>query len=129
MSNKWENKTAHRGPLGQKLAQVADTSFYVDWEGRGYSPQMMQMDIDTMKSALGNGPIYSGGSAEFIGQYFSSAPALGNLTYLRGGQTGPGDQYEAADIQWEQFPNWDALIQQYELLGPPSTPGADSDPL
>ena len=63
------------------------TSFYVDWEGRGYTHDRLQKDLEIMKKSIGNGPIYAGSTRRSTATSMPSScsvtsyavPAVGNV--------------------------------------------------
>jgi len=97
------------------LASIANTGFYVDWEGSGYTLESMKADIAVMKEKLGEGPIYSGSSEDFSGYFFSASPnkgypgregGLGQVTKIRDGQTSGDMDYATDKITWTKHPDW-----------------------
>ncbi|TFG81741.1 MAG: hypothetical protein E4G74_03710 [Erysipelotrichales bacterium] len=98
------------------MTRTANTGFYVDWEGRGYTPESMNTDIAMMKEKLGEGPIYSGSSEDFSGHFFSASPnkgypgregGVGQVTKIRGGQTSGDMDYATDKITWTKHSDWD----------------------
>ena len=104
--------------LQRVLAAMAPgVTFYIDWEGRGYSPEDMQADIDAMRSRLGEGPVFSGASIEFDGHFFSAQPLVGSqILKIRGGVVSDGSAYDAPDITWTEHANWDVLVTDLQLF-------------
>lgn len=100
-------------------------SFYVDWDGPEYGRAKMERDLEIMKGALGEGPIFVGTSPSHTGGFFSDSKSVTNLEVLRGGNHGDDPDMEASvgRMTWIQFDNWDQVVEEYMLLETPDYGG------
>ena len=100
------------------LNKPKSETFYVDWEGRGYTSDLMKSDIQIMKKTIGEGPIYAGSIDDFTGEYFSSTGGpIENLIILRGGlKNTDSSPFMRDNVLWRKFSNWDELINEFQLF-------------
>ncbi len=92
------------------------TSYYVDWEGRGYTPEMWAKDRATLVHMIGDGPFFAGGATGLDQGYFfaiTDRPADEAVLELRGGQKHTHDpdvlRQERDTVRWQRFADWAAF--------------------
>lgn len=107
-------------PVPSSMNKIAagPQSFYVDWEGRGYTFDRFKKDFHIMKAALGEGPIFTGSSEDHdVGQFFSNSETLTNTRWLCGGeqQVDPGE-FDGEEIYWSKYDTWEQLFEDMPIL-------------